>query len=281
VERTFHYANDYTVALPPAMLPAPATRTQLELESALVELRARQEDALWKWSDVAAHLPDPERTESARAFFMRKIGSDLTIGWPTYARVRRNAYRFLAEGEAVPKPSTCEGEVLDAVREVLLPAQRTPFSWRDVWFVMVDRGTVYGEQAIRTTVTQHMVDPNRPQQRGEPPLRRVGRGMYVLAAASPAEPSPVRKSAPTMVRLECAWCGRIFKREARQVHPGPTYCSRSHLAQANWATSRSHETQERVQAHGTYSEYRKGCRCDPCKAANTERIRRYRASLKP
>jgi hypothetical protein len=30
--------------------------------------------------------------------------------------------------------------------------------------------------------------------------------------------------------------------------------------------------------HGTYSKYTAGCRCDPCRTANTERMRQYRAA---
>ena len=82
------------------------------------------------------------------------------------------------------------------------------------------------------------------------------------------------------VVLTCAWCGVEFTKPARYVK------SKQRLEQRTFSCCRSHgvlvsskernRNRNRIIDHGTYGRYRKGCRCDPCKAANTERHRKYR-----
>lgn len=67
----------------------------------------------------------------------------------------------------------------------------------------------------------------------------------------------------------CPVCKRLFypKQASRR------YCSRKCSTTANPPPSHL-----KYEGHGNYAMYRRGCRCAPCKAANTDRIRSYRSS---
>ena len=79
----------------------------------------------------------------------------------------------------------------------------------------------------------------------------------------------------TVLDVECALCGRNFKRERRQIHGVRVFCCRSHCV-AFYSRERNS-----VKEHGTYGSYRKGCRCDPCKKANTDRSKTQRKRFLP
>ena len=67
----------------------------------------------------------------------------------------------------------------------------------------------------------------------------------------------------------CLLCQRLFypAKSSRQ------YCSRKCSTTANPPPSHL-----KYEGHGNYAMYRRGCRCDSCKAANTERMKLYRSS---
>jgi hypothetical protein len=77
------------------------------------------------------------------------------------------------------------------------------------------------------------------------------------------------------VELECAWCGKPIVRPARDVRSKRSqgqhrfFCCSSHAAKAR-------KRKQKPITHGTYSGYRRGCRCDGCRRANTDRARKYR-----
>ncbi len=79
------------------------------------------------------------------------------------------------------------------------------------------------------------------------------------------------------VKVKCPRCGKRFEMLTsdyefkRKTNKTGVYCSRSCGAMA----------QSQDLPHG-YSRYRKGCRCEICRAANAERMRKYNkdASLK-
>ena len=75
----------------------------------------------------------------------------------------------------------------------------------------------------------------------------------------------------------CAGCGKEFTRPARNVRFKTSlghklFCSRD--------CSKTHPRPKPLPAHGAYGRYRKGCRCDLCKEANTVKMRAYVASKK-
>ncbi len=82
----------------------------------------------------------------------------------------------------------------------------------------------------------------------------------------------------TMIPCICDQCGVRFEREKRNVHRSPhRFCSRS--CAGKHSQGRVH-SQKRPTSHGTYGRYRKGCRCPSCVAANTAKMKRYRAKNK-
>jgi hypothetical protein len=281
VEQTFHYANTAHVLLPPCRLPERAPLSQAVLAQALRELRTTEEEhGLWTWADVADLLPPEANLVTLRAVFMRSVGRDRSLSWPTYARVSAGWYRFLGEHEPIPSTLTCREEILRVIKESLIPMGRLPFAWYDVWNVLEAEGTLYSADSVRVEISEHLVGRSRSRpSKHTPVLRRVGRGLYEplddvfddLVVEQPAMPGNT-----TWVRLVCAWCGNPFRREQRQVHPGPAYCCRSHQASATWAGARRRpQGLDAEVTHGAYKTYRRGCRCDECKAANTQRMRRY------
>lgn len=76
------------------------------------------------------------------------------------------------------------------------------------------------------------------------------------------------RSGRTMVEATCAHCTRSFAIALHKIQGGQRFCSIS-------CGSSLHEAPQ----HGTYSSYRRGCRCDSCKHANTDRCRRSREKL--
>jgi hypothetical protein len=80
---------------------------------------------------------------------------------------------------------------------------------------------------------------------------------------------------PTIKTYRCFYCGSEIRRQPRQVkNENRVFCSSSHAGIYGASISkRSNQTPE----HGTYGKYRKGCRCDGCRAANAERMRKYKA----
>lgn len=75
--------------------------------------------------------------------------------------------------------------------------------------------------------------------------------------------------------IACGWCKNKFTITIRRWNFGKRrgrklfFCSRSHAVK--------HQQSQRVRRidHGTYGSYRKGCRCDQCRAANALRMRNY------
>lgn len=71
-----------------------------------------------------------------------------------------------------------------------------------------------------------------------------------------------------LVPLLCRVCGAQFRRKKH----GKGFCSIScGVKHQHVATP-----QTRCLPHGSYGNYRKGCRCQPCKDANSKRIREAR-----
>lgn len=76
-----------------------------------------------------------------------------------------------------------------------------------------------------------------------------------------------------MVQLTCPECEKGFTRTNRLINGTLTFCTKSC---AGRYYSRGVVRKPRQIEHGTYGKYRKGCRCEPCKEANTQRMRKYR-----
>jgi hypothetical protein len=80
-----------------------------------------------------------------------------------------------------------------------------------------------------------------------------------------------------VLTLTCAWCKKMFSRRAAEERSrsrqGGPFCSRSCGVSAQQAARFSDKP-----AHGTQGSYRRGCRCDACRSAHNERIRKYRQS---
>jgi integrase len=106
---------------------------------------------------------------------------------------------------------------------------------------------------------------------------RHGDCMKEYRARRKADPNV--HSAGTMVTLTCAECGKEFLRR-KGNHPAAkgylnAYCSNACYRKA--AAKRG----SGVVVHGTRTAYdRHGCRCEPCRAASSEHMKKYRARLK-
>lgn len=78
----------------------------------------------------------------------------------------------------------------------------------------------------------------------------------------------------TLVALLCPNCDCAFQRPKRNVKTSLVFCS--------YSCSTRYHNKKRLGSneipHGTYGRYRKGCRCELCRKANKDRIRRYRNS---
>lgn len=100
--------------------------------------------------------------------------------------------------------------------------------------------------------------------------------------------------------LRCALCGVEFEKTGRRG-PAPKHCSERCRSRARWeaqkqqhhcpqcggpmarpSSSSAKEPKCRTcwQRHGGAGRYRKGCRCEVCKAGNAERMREYVAARK-
>lgn len=74
----------------------------------------------------------------------------------------------------------------------------------------------------------------------------------------------------TKIQLVCPQCEVQFEREKRRIKKGLTFCSRA-------CNGRYHgKLRNKDLPHG-YGRYRKGCRCDVCRAGNARRMRDYYA----
>ena len=86
-------------------------------------------------------------------------------------------------------------------------------------------------------------------------------------------------AAPDVV-LNCAFCGKKIKRTGRDYNFKTSrgqenfFCSASHAAQ--FGNVEKVGKSKYTPKHGTQGRYRKGCRCEKCRASNTERHRRWR-----
>ena len=81
----------------------------------------------------------------------------------------------------------------------------------------------------------------------------------------------------TLIRLTCATCGESFTRAARNANrPQKQFCGRRCMGLH--ASRHPRPTRCTAAQHGTYGRYRKGCRCDACRSANSQRLKRYRES---
>jgi hypothetical protein len=70
------------------------------------------------------------------------------------------------------------------------------------------------------------------------------------------------------IKVTCALCDTALEREKRQMNGNLVFCSRSHSAMFYAPLKYNLD-------HGNYGLYRKGCRCDLCKRANSERMQKY------
>ena len=71
-----------------------------------------------------------------------------------------------------------------------------------------------------------------------------------------------------IVEVECAHCGVRFKKERRNVRGERVFCCRAHCV--------TFYSRKQGVKHGTYGRYRKGCRCEACRAANAAKKREAR-----
>jgi hypothetical protein len=92
--------------------------------------------------------------------------------------------------------------------------------------------------------------------------------------------SEERKKPP--IKLECAWCGNsytmpgnVFRHKVKQGQKR-FFCSISHSVMYYLKFEpMSRGGRGRVTTHGALAMYRKGCRCDLCRAENAKKKREY------
>jgi len=78
------------------------------------------------------------------------------------------------------------------------------------------------------------------------------------------------KTGVTFITILCPNCKKKFSREKRE-----TYGSERNFCSKSCSTSFYKGGKRKSTKHGEYGKYRKGCRCDLCKQANSERMRKY------
>ena len=106
-----------------------------------------------------------------------------TQGAPLLVRVRRDRYRPAPIGEAespdFSRASTCRGQVLDAIREVLRGRKSPQLTVKEVVEEMARRGRPYSKATIQVTIAQKMTTGHKGGT-GTNDLERVSRGVYRL-----------------------------------------------------------------------------------------------------
>lgn len=154
--------------------------------------------------------------------------------------------------------------------------------------VRLDTGAIVQEH--RFVMEQHL---GRPLQANEHVHHKNGDkhdnllGNLELLSASDHAAAHVVPGAVAI--LVCPACGKKFERTKRYVR------MKEKLGQVHFLCSRKCRVQRgarrggtvpckdgvmgstpMLSIHGSYGGYRSGCRCAPCKLANTERVRKYR-----
>jgi len=80
------------------------------------------------------------------------------------------------------------------------------------------------------------------------------------------------------ITFVCPECGAAFCKPPRKVNGVRTFCSKS--CASSFYGKKRHRSENRLLKHGKESGYRRGCRCQDCKAAHAKKMRDYRQSCK-
>jgi len=80
-----------------------------------------------------------------------------------------------------------------------------------------------------------------------------------------------------LIKLLCEFCGKEFERSKKNIHNDKHFCCRSHIMKyyGKINKKRNKKQIENIQ-HGTYSRYRRGCKCKLCKEVQAKRIYEWR-----
>ena len=115
--------------------------------------------------------------------------------------------------------------------------------------------------------------------------------LRIMTHAAHTKLHAVERGGPEMVTLTCLYCRKSFTRSARRARDaaaqgkGGPFCGKS--CSGKWAMANDPAMRERLVlarghsfssevVHGARPAYRNGCRCDLCRAHNTERCRKDR-----
>lgn len=71
--------------------------------------------------------------------------------------------------------------------------------------------------------------------------------------------------------VKCAFCGEPVVRPMRDIKTERTFCSKSHSSKFY-----AHERGFSEIPHGAPAGYKRGCRCDTCRAGHAQRVRAWR-----
>ena len=82
-----------------------------------------------------------------------------------------------------------------------------------------------------------------------------------------------KKTGRTYLEIECGFCHKKICREKKNIHKGRSFCSQSCNSKF-YHRHRKGSYKHKNSIHG-YSLYRKGCRCEICRAANSTRMKNY------